>query len=458
MDRLASSFSLYVDSHEDLTLHELQKQNAHLQAQLAALRSEGAATALAQELAAERAKTEALTKKVVELLAERQTSPVAELEAELARARSTASAVPELVARVAELEAQLARGAAATVPDEAAERRRLERLWALRSSNTDFRAYDSSPSGRVLVAPVTGYSRELGDELVGQTLPPREEVGFTTPHLDYPWFGHHLNVVPHTIRVGFPQNALRSTPAVLVHEARANAPTLLGLCFSQEAPERVLLRGTAEGGSALLSPDEWLMNTFPKTSFYTVAPGYWSRFLSQQLLKLETESLCSTYKFGVMRWCAGQDEDAAMANSASAEFDEFCAFLGDRVSLVGWDRFRGGLTVTSDVTGTHSVYTTLPSPNGLVEIMFHVCTLLPNDPSDPQKARENRATALGWSFFFSRIHSWSASATLATTSWSWCTAKKAWCSILLGCGANSTRLGSWCNGTNRRPPHAPCTA
>ena len=44
-------------------------------------------------------------------------------------------------------------------------------------------------------------------------------------------------------------------------------------------------------------------------------------------------------------------------------------------------RFRGGLDIGSDQTGEESVYTSYKDR----EIMFHVSTLLPYDPSDSQQ-------------------------------------------------------------------------
>jgi len=41
---------------------------------------------------------------------------------------------------------------------------------------------------------------------------------------------------------------------------------------------------------------------------------------------------------------------------------------------------------TADTTGTHSVYTTMDD----YEIMFHVSTLLPHNPRDPQQVERKR--------------------------------------------------------------------
>ena len=62
-------------------------------------------------------------------------------------------------------------------------------------------------------------------------------------------------------------------------------------------------------------------------------------------------------------------------------FDELLTFLGDRVTLKGFDRFLGGLDPNNDLTGKESVYTEFEGN----EIMFHVSTLLPYSNNDHQQ-------------------------------------------------------------------------
>jgi len=88
---------------------------------------------------------------------------------------------------------------------------------------------------------------------------------------------------------------------------------------------------------------------------------------------------------------------------STPEFEEFLECLGEKVELHGWNGFRGGLdvksmsslnvliqcltntTTTDKSTGTHSVYTKYNS----FEIMYHVSTLLPYFPNDPQQLGMN---------------------------------------------------------------------
>ena len=62
-------------------------------------------------------------------------------------------------------------------------------------------------------------------------------------------------------------------------------------------------------------------------------------------------------------------------------FDKLLSFLGDRVTLRGFDRFLGGLDSNNDLTGKESVYTEFEGN----EIMFHVSTLLPYTDNDHQQ-------------------------------------------------------------------------
>jgi hypothetical protein len=70
----------------------------------------------------------------------------------------------------------------------------------------------------------------------------------------------------------------------------------------------------------------------------------------------------------------------------SPEFDEFLNFIGERVSLKNFTRFRGGLDILNDDTGEHSVYEQFENS----EIMFHVSTLLPHSNKDQQQLERKR--------------------------------------------------------------------
>ncbi|XP_049849091.1 uncharacterized protein LOC126317469 isoform X2 [Schistocerca gregaria] len=105
--------------------------------------------------------------------------------------------------------------------------------------------------------------------------------------------------------------------------------------------------------------------------------------LRHELLSMEQKevSMGFTYKFGVLYVKPNQTEDEIFANSdPSPAFLEFLEFLGDKIRLFGWDKFRGGLDVENQTTGEYSIYCSI---RGL-EIMFHVSTLLPSQAVDGQ--------------------------------------------------------------------------
>lgn len=109
-------------------------------------------------------------------------------------------------------------------------------------------------------------------------------------------------------------------------------------------------------------------------------------------------SLHSTnYKFGVLFAKEGQTQNEMFGNTEpSAEFERFLSLLGDRVSLLGWQGFRGGLDVKHGHTGTESVFCKFYMSSGEasqqveLDIMFHVSTLLPYSDKDSQQLERKR--------------------------------------------------------------------
>jgi len=65
----------------------------------------------------------------------------------------------------------------------------------------------------------------------------------------------------------------------------------------------------------------------------------------------------------------------------SPAYEEFLNYLGEKIPLQGWTKFRGGLDVKQNTKGTHSLYTAWNS----FQIMFHVATLLPYNLNDEQQ-------------------------------------------------------------------------
>jgi len=110
--------------------------------------------------------------------------------------------------------------------------------------------------------------------------------------------------------------------------------------------------------------------------------------LSASLLEFEEKQTIKGFKFGLIYRAPGQvREDELFTNEhGSPEFEEFLDFLGDRVELNGWGRYRAGLDVTNGSTGEHSIF--LEFNNN--EVMFHVSTLLPHNELDKQQLEKKR--------------------------------------------------------------------
>jgi Rap/ran-GAP len=110
--------------------------------------------------------------------------------------------------------------------------------------------------------------------------------------------------------------------------------------------------------------------------------------LTARLCQFEDDLICANYKFGVLYAQSGQSDENDMFGNmdGSSKWEKFLQFLGERVRLKGWQKFRGGLDVKQDSTGTHSVYTQFFT----FEIMYHVSTLLPWNPADVQQLERKR--------------------------------------------------------------------
>ena len=111
------------------------------------------------------------------------------------------------------------------------------------------------------------------------------------------------------------------------------------------------------------------------------------------LLRYEEKQMPQrNYKFGVLYCKQNQTNENEMYGNLDQEsskpYQDFLKFLGERVKLQGFDKYRAGLDVKSNNTGEYSVYTTVQ--DGWYQIMFHVATLLPFQPADEQKVERKR--------------------------------------------------------------------
>jgi hypothetical protein len=110
---------------------------------------------------------------------------------------------------------------------------------------------------------------------------------------------------------------------------------------------------------------------------------------ADQLVNFEgSMGLQSKHKFGVLLCLEGQDDENQMFGNkdSTPELESFMSMLGERITLQGWNKFRGGLDVKVNSTGTFSYFTEFLG----TEIMFHVSTLLPFQDDDIQRVERKR--------------------------------------------------------------------
>uniref|UniRef100_A0A3B3YKT8 Signal-induced proliferation-associated 1-like protein 3 n=1 Tax=Poecilia mexicana TaxID=48701 RepID=A0A3B3YKT8_9TELE len=110
--------------------------------------------------------------------------------------------------------------------------------------------------------------------------------------------------------------------------------------------------------------------------------------VTEQLLKLDEQGLSHKHKVGVLLCRAGQSTEEEMYNNeeASPAFSAFLELLGEQVLLKGFSKYAAQLDTKTDSTGTHSLYTTYQG----YEVMFHVSTMLPYMPNNPQQLLRKR--------------------------------------------------------------------
>ncbi|XP_058717628.1 LOW QUALITY PROTEIN: signal-induced proliferation-associated protein 1 [Poecile atricapillus] len=110
--------------------------------------------------------------------------------------------------------------------------------------------------------------------------------------------------------------------------------------------------------------------------------------VQETLLKLDEQGVSRQRKVGVLYCRAGQGSEEEMYNNEGpgAAFEQFLTLLGTRVRLRGFGGYRAQLDTRTDSTGTHSLYTTYHG----YEVMFHVSTMLPFTPRNPQQLLRKR--------------------------------------------------------------------
>jgi len=110
--------------------------------------------------------------------------------------------------------------------------------------------------------------------------------------------------------------------------------------------------------------------------------------ITEELVHIEDRLLIKAYKFGVVYCKQGQkDENEMFSNESPSDcFSEFMESIAEKITLKGFEQYKGGLNTIDDSTGTHSYFTVFKG----FEIMFHVSTCLPFSESNPQQVERKR--------------------------------------------------------------------
>ncbi|KAL7719027.1 Rap GTPase-activating protein [Entamoeba marina] len=108
----------------------------------------------------------------------------------------------------------------------------------------------------------------------------------------------------------------------------------------------------------------------------------------KSVLDFEQRCRLPCYKIGLVYAKEQQKtEQEFLSNKTSSPlFDEFVNVIGETVKLEGFTKYRGGLDIKSNTTGTTSVATSFND----IDIMFHVSTMLQHVDSDPQHLDKKR--------------------------------------------------------------------
>eukprot|EP01101_Sappina_pedata_P013556 TRINITY_DN9828_c0_g1_i1.p1 TRINITY_DN9828_c0_g1~~TRINITY_DN9828_c0_g1_i1.p1 ORF type:complete len:791 (-),score=256.53 TRINITY_DN9828_c0_g1_i1:56-2428(-) len=96
----------------------------------------------------------------------------------------------------------------------------------------------------------------------------------------------------------------------------------------------------------------------------------------KSLVDLDSLQKVQNHKFGVIYCRGNQTEETVFADeNGSPAFEEFLAFLGQKVELKGWKGYKGDLDVRNGATGEHSYHAKWKH----LEVMFEVSQFLPKE-------------------------------------------------------------------------------
>eukprot|EP00012_Vannella_robusta_P008897 CAMPEP_0206200010 /NCGR_PEP_ID=MMETSP0166-20121206/10613_1 /ASSEMBLY_ACC=CAM_ASM_000260 /TAXON_ID=95228 /ORGANISM="Vannella robusta, Strain DIVA3 518/3/11/1/6" /LENGTH=307 /DNA_ID=CAMNT_0053618243 /DNA_START=245 /DNA_END=1168 /DNA_ORIENTATION=- len=111
--------------------------------------------------------------------------------------------------------------------------------------------------------------------------------------------------------------------------------------------------------------------------------------VKDQLLQIESPDVFEgKFRIGLLYSQPHQNNENEMFcnTEVSQDFEEFTDLLGTRIELQGWNKYPGGLDVVGGKTGKYSLFTEFEGN----EIMWHVPTMMPFFPDDPQQLERKK--------------------------------------------------------------------
>jgi len=234
-----------------------------------------------------------------------------------------------------------------------------------------------------LVAPTPNYYLELGQRYPDQMHIVTHLLWIIGSEKDIPFYETYFRHKDHVNYIGEEESV--GPVAISIEADSGERPYVRAVVRTMKKDDRHLI-------SSSLKPKEQikaLARGYPWINRVKFARFRDNQELNESLASFEKNNIVKTYKFGVLYRAAGQMTENEMFGNkeGSEDFEEFLDFLGERIVLKGWDKFRGGLDIKGDTTGQCSVYR---STANNIEVMFHVSTLLPFFPSDPQQLERKR--------------------------------------------------------------------
>ena len=194
----------------------------------------------------------------------------------------------------------------------------------------------------VKAAVKAGYTVECSALSTTHKYPELDRAIVSGAEDDYPYYAEFVAPHPHTNYVA------AQVPCVISIESPHRGS-------SRGAPVRAVVR-TASGTKRLLLPPKGslkaLVGLSPFLGSCTIKKAA-STALPAALVKYEAANIVTTHKIGVLYCGPGEctENELFGATAGSPAYEEFLAFLGDRITLQGWKQYRGGLDVTSNTTG-----------------------------------------------------------------------------------------------------------